>query len=1320
MLIAIFGIGPRVCAESSYKYLDECNIVQSSSYQGNEGDSFVDVIGINKNTRGNQDINGNVYKHGLEAWIARWNNHAERSWAYAVFDIGNEYHFLSAQLVLIQSANTTNFDSTLGFYDGETLIKSYHLTPKSIPSEIEVDVSGVEQLKVYVHDNTAVKSGTSIGIVNAKLENIKRYNDNKTVYLDECNIIQASSYQGNEGDSFIDVIGKNQYTRGNKDINGNAYDHGIEAWIARWNYQAESSWAYAVFNIGKRFHSLTAQIVLIQSANTTNFDSTLDFYNGDTLIKSYHLTPKTIPSEIEVNVSGVEQLKVYVHDNIAVKSGTSIGIVNAILNESGNYNGSDQEIIDQVKRYTRAAEYGQFDEILNSDLSFEEKFKRWNELYNNLGITDPREGIEYLSDRDGYHWDYEYLVNDDIYCAHNYFDWMNTTVKGKLARGLLYADGLIFNYELTSYMDFSTYVESDYPGVKKNKAMLKTFLEKTSGEDDEITATEAASTILRKAKKIGKIANTMLRINRLEKDAEAEVLMNKIIKCTDANKLDQLQQQFAEMIVSKCNSVGSDAVYCDIEILSKSMGYAMPILSFAGATVSDVVDIINLETDMQLYESNRRFLNTIYEDTNVSWEMRYAAYLLLEEIESGYFNKISSIVVEIMDFTKNMVYMDQSMLETYLSAHNISTTGVGLLGDAIGTITLSTIISNIVVNMGDFVKQVAYTQGYAELGAAFSKRLQKDKEEFISSQTAENAWQFFEDYTTLWNLRYFGEQQYLDMSSVKMFIFSSVPTFDYDQKVDVVTDNLRHLENCRFELAGTKEIPESVQYMKKAVIECPVDVYVYSPDGELVATLKDGQLNDTTNEYGRFSVVRESYSGEYAKVICQTTDDKLKIKMKAVADGVVDFQAAEKQSTKVKTFDRVEVSKGDRIEVENESCTIENQDGSAVIELKEKDTEKYIKVESATLTKEAVEIDVDQSTLVNVIIQPINATSTTVDWVTLDPSIATVKNGVITGVTSGETTIVAKVIDSLDLELELPVVVKPKPEPMITEMGHNLNLSGSIGVNYFLHLSDEVLADEGAKVHFDLPNGLTSEVMVKDAKVQMVKGMECRGFGCKLHSSQMTGTIKAKVILSDGTESEEFPYMVKEYADLIIANPDKNSSFTKVTPLIKAMLNYGGYAQAYFKYDDNPLANKDLTAEERNAIQAVTAEDVKAFERVVTGTQEGLKYEGSNLMLTSETCIRHFFTVQSGHDISEYSFKMDGKTLTPVKSGNMYYIEISNIASGNLDTTYTLTVGGITVKYSALSYVYTQLSKENLDSALANVLKALYLYNQEANKYFVK
>ena len=57
-------------------------------------------------------------------------------------------------------------------------------------------------------------------------------------------------------------------------------------------------------------------------------------------------------------------------------------------------------------------------------------------------------------------------------------------------------------------------------------------------------------------------------------------------------------------------------------------------------------------------------------------------------------------------------------------------------------------------------------------------------------------------------------------------------------------------------------------------------------------------------------------------------------------------------------------------------------------------------------------------------ITPDNATNTAVEWMSLDESVATVKNGVITGVAEGTTTVLAKVVDGAEIYLEIPVTVK--------------------------------------------------------------------------------------------------------------------------------------------------------------------------------------------------------------------------------------------------------------------------------------------------------
>ena len=61
-------------------------------------------------------------------------------------------------------------------------------------------------------------------------------------------------------------------------------------------------------------------------------------------------------------------------------------------------------------------------------------------------------------------------------------------------------------------------------------------------------------------------------------------------------------------------------------------------------------------------------------------------------------------------------------------------------------------------------------------------------------------------------------------------------------------------------------------------------------------------------------------------------------------------------------------------------------------------------------------------------------------------------------------------------------------------------------------------------------------------------------------------------------------------------------------------------------------------------------------------------------------------------------------------------ITIDNIAAVDLDTKYTIVVGGYTISYSALSYAYAVVNGDN-GVAITNVAKALYNYNEQANAY---
>lgn len=154
--------------------------------------------------------------------------------------------------------------------------------------------------------------------------------------------IPASSfekYEGNEGDSCIFNFDKqglpgndNEYIRnGNIGVNGEEYENGFEVWLARWNGSEEISWVKATYPLNGQYSRLTGTTGLIKSYNTTRFDTAVYFYNGDKLLKLYILTPDYCNWDIDVNLTGVQNLTIMVKDNMAVNGGTSFALADLRL-----------------------------------------------------------------------------------------------------------------------------------------------------------------------------------------------------------------------------------------------------------------------------------------------------------------------------------------------------------------------------------------------------------------------------------------------------------------------------------------------------------------------------------------------------------------------------------------------------------------------------------------------------------------------------------------------------------------------------------------------------------------------------------------------------------------------------------------------------------------------------------------------------------------------------------------------------------------------------------------------------------------------------
>ena len=295
--------------------------------------------------------------------------------------------------------------------------------------------------------------------------------------------------------------------------------------------------------------------------------------------------------------------------------------------------------------------------------------------------------------------------------------------------------------------------------------------------------------------------------------------------------------------------------------------------------------------------------------------------------------------------------------------------------------------------------------------------------------------------------------------------------------------------------------------------------------------------------------------------------------------------------------------------------------------------------------------------------------------------------------------------------------------------GHSLSLNGNIGVNFYMELDADVIADPDAYMLFTLPNGTTQDVKIDQATTKTISGKTYYVFQCNVAAKEMTDTITAQMFSGDKS-GQVYEYTVKDYADYLFANAYeddgttvKNQDYVDAIPLVKAMLNYGSYSQTYFSHNTDALANAGITDTD---VSAVTDETVsKPYDNSTAILPSGITLAGANLELESETVMNLYFTNTTGKALT---FTTSGNVaLVQEQSGEYTKVTITGIAAQYLDSDVTVNVAlegddtAYSVKYSPMNYCYNVLARETTATrteALKDVMRAFYLYNKEAKAYF--
>jgi hypothetical protein len=200
--------------------------------------------------------------------------------------------------------------------------------------------------------------------------------------------------------------------------------------------------------------------------------------------------------------------------------------------------------------------------------------------------------------------------------------------------------------------------------------------------------------------------------------------------------------------------------------------------------------------------------------------------------------------------------------------------------------------------------------------------------------------------------------------------------------------------------------------------------------------------------------------------------------------------------------------------------------------------------------------------------------------------------------------------------------------------------------------------------------------------------------------------------------------------------------------LLKAMLEYGTYAKLHFS-GLNPETDMDainalkLATKEAGLEVDLSGDNSKLFvngnehikeeqltkKYVKNSTAIGVKT--TTLILEACTTIRIYFKVTEGTDISNYTFKVDGKVVAVEEKDGFYCVDIDNIASRDLNHAYNVTVTNnddandyLSITYSALDYIYS-VHKDCVNGTgkyegayIHELVNALYHYEEAAKAYF--
>ncbi len=289
------------------------------------------------------------------------------------------------------------------------------------------------------------------------------------------------------------------------------------------------------------------------------------------------------------------------------------------------------------------------------------------------------------------------------------------------------------------------------------------------------------------------------------------------------------------------------------------------------------------------------------------------------------------------------------------------------------------------------------------------------------------------------------------------------------------------------------------------------------------------------------------------------------------------------------------------------------------------------------------------------------------------------------------------------------------------------SFEGKIILNFYLLLSDDVLADNGAYVL--LTGGSQNrKILVKDAAVKVVNGETRYCFTYPVVAKELRDNINLKIYdsndsvikLTNVAGNNDYTTSGVNYSLMTYCTKMLESSTSSQTmkDLAQATIDYGTAAQIYFNYNAAGLSVGDR-------VTSVTLADLEQYKGVFSGSlPTGVTKRTLTALFEEDNSLRIYFTYDSGYTPDMYTYTIDGKS-APIhvkhgENGDEYYLEVKGVQSNKLGKTHDLTISNSSTTYtitvSVLTYARSSVSNGTTDRQ--NLGKALYCYYLAAKAMF--